>query len=152
MTAPKTMNVIALRTPPSSSIEIADLAAVTAPQATEDCSADERGDEARSAHSVGDAVREHGRGEWHDLEPRPVDETAPAREDDDTGGQHTGYGSTEDAEADLLENQAERRHVADIAGLRLCDREHDEEQWHADPVVQSALDVEALADARRKPG
>jgi hypothetical protein len=37
--------------------------------------------------------------------------------------------------------------VRDRARLRLGDREGDEEHRHADPVVEAALDVEALADS-----
>ena len=39
----------------------------------------------------------------------------------------------------------------EIAGIRLGDREHDEEQRHADAIVEAALDVQALTDTRRQP-
>ena len=53
----------------------------------------------------------------------------------------------QDAVADLLEHQPSRGPVADGAGLRLCDCEHDPEQRHADPVVEAALDVQSLSNA-----
>ena len=108
--------------------QVADLAAVPPPEAAEDHAADERGDEARATHPIGEAVREHGGREGHDLEPRALDEASSARKHDDDGGQRARDDPAEDAVADLLGHEAERRNVAHVAGLRLCDRENDEEQ------------------------
>ena len=40
---------------------------------------------------------------------------------------------------------------ADLAGVRLGHGQHDVEERHADPVVETALDVEPLADPGREP-
>ena len=74
-----------------------------------------------------------------------------AGEDDDNGGQRAGDDAAEEAEADLLHHEADSGRGAELAGLRLRDREHDEEQRHADAVVQTALDVQTLANPRRQP-
>ena len=63
--------------------------------------------------------------------------------------QHAGGDAADEPVADLLEHQVRcgaRRHRAFVP---LGDRERDEEQRHADAVVEAALDVEALPDPRR---
>ncbi len=38
----------------------------------------------------------------------------------------------------------------DLTGISLGDREHDEQERHADAVVEAALDIETLADPCRQ--
>jgi hypothetical protein len=42
--------------------------------------------------------------------------------------------------------------VSDRALVCLGNRDRDQQQWDADAVVQPALDIQALTDARRNPG
>ena len=59
--------------------------------------------------------------------------------------------SGQDPVADLLEHQPNRTPVADCSRLGLRDRQHDPEHRHADPVIQAALDVQALSNSAREP-
>ena len=76
-----------------------------------------------------------------------VDEAMRPPEHDDRRGDRPGDEPADDAVADLLDDEPEGRHVAHVTGVRLRDREHDEEQRHADAVVEAALDVQPLPDA-----
>ena len=96
--------------------------------------------------SLGAAEREQRACERHDLEPRPGDEAAAACVDDDCGREPARERSEHDAVPDLLCDEPRGVAVPDRALLGLGDRERDEEQGDADAVVESALDVEALAD------
>ena len=59
--------------------------------------------------------------------------------------------AADDPVADLLEQQRRRAATAGDLGLDVGERDSREQQRHADPVVQAALDVQALADPRRDP-
>ena len=74
------------------------------------------------------------------------DEAAPARVDDDCGCEPARERSEDDPVPDLLRDDLRGVTVPDRALLGLGDRERDEEQGHADAVVEAALDIEALAD------
>ena len=130
--------------------EVRDVAAALSPQGAEHAASHERRDEARAADRLGQAECEPGAGERHDLEPALVDEAAAARVDDDERRCGACDHSAEDSVPDLLENELHRVPMPDRALLGLRDREGDEEERDADPVVESALDVEALANADRK--
>ena len=80
-----------------------------------------------------------------------VHEPSSGRHHDDRGGSRTADDAAQDPVPDLLRDEASGRAVADRAGLGLCHRERDEEERHADAVVQPALDVQALPDPRREP-
>ncbi len=127
--------------------EVRDVAAAMAPEPAEHHPADERGDEAGAADRLGEAVSEQRAGERHDLEPGGVDEAATSRIDDDSRCCRPRDHTAEHAVPDLLQHELGRSAVSDRAVLRQRDGERDEEERDADPVVQPALDVEALADA-----
>ena len=129
-----------------------DLAAAPSPEGAEHETAYERGDEAGAADRIRNSEGEAGAGQQArpgarsrrragaHLRPRRRTRRRCPRS-------HPG----EDAVADLLEHQPNRGSVADRSGLRLRDREHDPEQRHADPVVEAALDVQALSHSAREP-
>ena len=112
---------------------------------------DERRDEARAAEGICEGVREHGGRDGNDLEPRLVDPPPPARHDDDACAGGAGGSAAEGAVPDLLHDEPGGGPVTHRAGLRLRDRENDEKERHADPVVEPTLDVEALANTERQP-
>ena len=132
--------------------EVRDLAAAVPAHTAEHAAADERGDEAGSPDRLGEAEREQRARERHDLEPRVVDEpaclspwtttaaaTAPARTPP-----RTPYPIFSKTSCDGMA-------VPDRTLLRQGDGERDEEERHADPVVEARLDVQALADPHRQP-
>ena len=84
------------------------------------------------------------------LEPRLVDEAPAAGVHDDRGGSRARHDSTEHAVSDLLGHELNRVAVADRSLLRESDGQRDEKERHADPVVEAALDVEALTNADGK--
>ena len=131
--------------------EMGDVPAPPAPKAAEDRAADERRDEPRALDGLREPEREQRSGERHDLEPRLVDESTATCPHDDGSGRGTGDHAAEDAVADLLGDELRGVAVADRTVLRERDCERDEEERHADAVVQSALDVEALPDADGQP-
>ena len=69
---------------------------------------------------------------------------------DDRRGREARDHAGEDPVADLLRDDPRGRPVADHALLRLRDPEGDEEERHADPVVETAFDVQSLPDPRRE--
>ena len=77
------------------------------------------------------------------------DQVAPARLGDDRGDQQPGDHAAQGAVADLFHEQRGRAAPAGDVGLGVGDRDRREQQGDADPVVEAALDVEALADALR---
>ena len=131
--------------------EVRDLAAPAPAQPAEDAAADEGRDEPRASDRLREAECEPGARERYDLEPRGVDEPTPSCLHDDRGGRGPGDRAAERAVADLLEHELDGVPVPDRPLLRLGDRERDQEERHADPVVQPALHVEALPDAHREP-
>ena len=68
-----------------------------------------------------------------------------------SAAEHAGGDAADEPVADLLEHQLDGGVVGDRAGLGLGERDRDEEQRHAEAVVEAALDVEPLADPRRDP-
>ena len=152
MTAPKRTNVTAPSRPPVSSRKQCHLAADLATEPAEDGTADEGGDEPAAVHPHRQPVGERGRGDRYDLNPvsstrrrgTPTLSTAAAASPAITPATASV--------ADLLEHELHRRAVSDRARLRLGDRDRDEQQRHADPVVEPALDVEPLTDRVREPG
>ena len=98
----------------------------------------------------GERVRQSGGGDGDHLPPHWCDRAAPAGEDQYRGRDRAHADAGQRSVADLLEQQSQRRAVPDGTGLGVRDREHDQEQWHADAVVEAALDVEPLSDMRRQ--
>ena len=117
-------------------------------QPTEDEAAHERGNEAAAAERSGDAVRQRSAGERDHLEPVLRHEPPRLGEAQDERSDGAGSDAADDAVADLLRHDACRCSATDHLLFRLCDGQRNEEQRHADAVVEPALDVQALADAR----
>ena len=65
------------------------------------------------------------------------------------GPERAGEQATDQPEADLLDHEPER--LGFPTALGRGEGERDEQQRHAQTVVQPALDVQALADAQRHP-
>ena len=117
--------------------------------AAEDHPGDERRDEARSAERARGAVGECGAGGRDHLAPGAVDQVPPAGVDDDGADHEPADDPADDAVADLLEQQ--RARAAPFGDVR-CDVRGGngrEQQRHADPVVEPALDVQSLANPPR---
>ena len=96
---------------------------------------------------LGQREGEKRSGQRNDLEPRLVDEAPAAGVDDDRGGSCARDDATQHAVADLLGHELGGVAVSDRSFLRQRDGERDEEERHADPVVEATLDVEALTDS-----
>ena len=128
------------------------LASDLATQPSEDGAADEGGDEPAAAHPHGQSVRERGPCDRDDLQPDRIDEAARDSQPDHDRRREPRKHASDDSVADLLEHEVHRRAVSDRALVRLGNRDRDQEQRDADAVVEPALDIEALADARRNPG
>jgi len=71
--------------------------------------------------------------------------------DHDGSDQERGGDASDDAVADLLDQEGDPRPPTGDGGLDVRGRHGREEQRHADPVVETALDVQALADPTRDP-
>ena len=99
--------------------------------------------------SDGERVRQCGGGDGDYLAPPRCDRIAAAGEDQYRGRDRAHPDSGQRSIADLLEQQSQRRAVPDGTGLGVRDREHDQKQWHANAIVEAALDVEPLSDLRR---
>ena len=110
---------------------------------------DECGDEAGASQRCGDAVRECGSCDGQDLQPGRLDQLVAASVDDRCCCDDAGEHASDDSPTDLLHDQPHRVRRSEITGVCLGDCEHDEEQRHADAVVEAAFDVQTLADARR---
>ena len=130
--------------------EVRDVAATVPAEPPKSSPPTNGADEARAADRLGESEREQRARERDDLEPRGIDPAAAARVDDDGRDRSPGEHPGQDAVADLLEHDLGGRAVSDRTILRVRNRERDEEERHADAVVQAALDVEALADPHRK--
>ena len=130
--------------------ELGDVAAAMSSQAAEDRTADERGDEPGASDRLGQREGEQRSGQRNDLEPRLVDEAPAAGVHDDRGGSRARDGATQHAVSDLLGHELDGVAVSDRSFLRQRDGERDEKERHADPVVEAALDVEALTDSDRE--
>ena len=100
-----------------------------------------------SAH--GDAVGEGRAGGRDHLAPGALDQIPAAGVDDDGADQQPGGDPSDDPVADLLEQ--ERRAASPFRDVRFDVRGRNgrEQQRHADPVVEPALDVQPLADPAR---
>ena len=124
--------------------EEADLAPDLLAQAAEDRACDEGGDEPAAVHPHRQPVRERGPGDRDNLKPDRVDQAARVAHPDHGCRCESRDHAPDTAVADLLEQELERRAVSDRTRFRLGDRDRDQEQWHADAVVEPALDVEPL--------
>ena len=113
----------------------------------EDEPCDERGDEAAAAERDGDSIRQSGTRERDHLHPVVGDQVPPTGNAEDHTRCNTGDDAAHEPPTDLVEHHVDSRAHRDRIVLGLRDREHDEEQRHADPVVEAALDVQALPDA-----
>src|SRR4029079_2076809 len=82
---------------------------------------------------------------------RATDSPALADDHNDAAGGDARNNSREDAVTDLLEHQSNRSSVTERSRLGLGNREHDPEQRHTDPVVETALDVQALSHPAWEP-
>ena len=96
--------------------------------------------------AAGCAVGERRAGARDHLPPRARDQVSAAGVDDDRRDHEPAYDPADNPVADLLEQQ--RRGAAALRDLRfhVGHRHGREQQRHADPVVEPALDVEPLAD------
>ena len=126
--------------------EVAHLAPDLAAQPAEDGPADERGDEPAAVHPDRQPVGERGPGDRDDLNPDRIDEAARDTHPDHGCGREPRDHAADASIPDLLEHELERGAVSDRARFRLGDRDRDQEQRHADAVVEPALDVEPLAN------
>ena len=79
--------------------------------------------------------------------PTGRDQVPAAGVDDDRGDQQPGRGAGDRAVADLLEQEGRGAASIRDPGSDVGDGDGGEEQRHADPVVQAALDVQPLADS-----
>ena len=123
-----------------------------ATEPAEDGASDERGDEAAAAHPHGQAVGERSPRDRYDLNPDLIDEAARDAHPDHGCGREPRDHAPETSVPDLLEHELQRLAVSDRALFRLGDRDRDQEQRHADAVVEPALDVEPLTDCVTEPG
>ena len=98
-------------------------------------------------HPYGQPVGERGPGDRDDLKPDRVDEAARDAHPDHGCRCESRHHAPDTSVADLLEHELERRAVSDRARFRLGNRDRDQEQGHADAVVEPALDIEPLTDA-----
>ena len=128
------------------------LASDVATEPAEDGASDERRDEPAAAHPYGQAVGERSPGNRYDLNPVLIHEAAWDAHPDHCCGRETRNHAPEGSVPDLLEHELHCRTVSDRALLRLGDRDRDQEERHADAVVQPALDVEPLTHAGRNAG
>ncbi len=107
----------------------------------------ERGDEPGPSECVGRSVGGNGRGQGNDL-PGLVDQISPTSENDDSGGKLGHADTTEEALTDLFGHHGKR--MSPSPSARGCG-EKDQQQRHADPVVEAALEVQRLTDDLRRP-
>ena len=128
------------------------LASDLATQPAEDRTSDEGRDEPAAAHPHGQPVGERGPRDRDDLKPDLIDEAARDAHPDHGCGCESRNHAPERSVADLLEHELHRRAVSDRALLRLGDRDRDQEQRHADAVVEPALDIEPLTNTRGNTG
>ena len=119
-----------------------DLAAHRAEHGT----SDEGCDEPAAVHPHRQPVGECGPGDRHDLGPDRIDQAAREAYPDHGGGCESRHHATDAPVADLLEQKTERLATSGRALLRFGNRDRDQEQRHADAVVEPALDVEPLTD------
>ena len=110
---------------------------------------DEGRDEARSAERVRDAVGEGSASGRDHLTPGAVDQVLAAGVDDHGSDQERGGDAADDAVADLIQNKRRPGSPAGDRGLDVRGRHGGKEQRHADPVVEPAFDIQALADPPR---
>ena len=101
---------------------------------------------------MGDPPGQPRRGERHDLEPVAVRMRCAPGDPQRRGPGRARDRAGERAVSDLLGDHPDRRRGAEPVGLDARHGEHDEEQRDADPVVEAALDVEALPHPGRQPG
>ena len=109
--------------------------------------ADERGDEARAADRLRQPVAEKRSRERHDLKPGGVDEAPHRPRGRRRRLQRARDHASDDPVPDLLQDELRRRRRHRSHRPRQRDGKRNEEERDANPVVQPALDVEALADA-----
>ena len=118
-------------------------------EAPEQRSGNECGYEAGAAERGRDGVCQRRRGHRHDLQPRPRDQV-PFRCE---GEQQRRYRSDADpgeySVPDLLHHDRDGVMGRSPTGLGVGGGERNQKQRHADAVVETALDVEPLADSRR---
>ena len=128
--------------------EVRDLAAGLAAESSEHQAADERRDEDAPSHPQGEPGSEHGRGERVHLDPGALGPAAPDREalDERRPGARGEAGQA--SVADLLDDQVKGRVAGHGRRIDLREADRDEEERHADAVVQAALDVQTLPDQR----
>jgi hypothetical protein len=83
------------------------------------------------------------------LPPLTRDQFSSAGVDDDRGDQEPGDDPSDNAVADLLEQERPGAAAARDVRFHVGHRHGGEQQRDADPVVQAALDVQSLADSWR---
>ena len=147
--APNSTKVTALRTLPTSSLSRLSSSGSRRSAAWNTAPATNARDEARAVKRDRDAVGERGAGERDHLPPPRRDHPAAARLSDDHGDQQPGGHSAERAEPELLDQQRARAATAGDLRFHVGDRDGGEQQRHADPVVEPALDIEPLANPLR---
>ena len=99
--------------------------------------------------ALGGPVGKRSPGGRDHLAPAARDQVPAAGVDDDGSDQERGGDASDDAVADLLEQQ--RHPAAPFRDVRfdIGGGDGGEQERHADPVVEPALDVQALADPAR---
>ena len=96
----------------------------------------------------GKAIGKDGAGGRHDLEPGGLDQPAPRTGHDGRRRDQPADHAAAESVADLFDDYSRRMCVTDAAGVGFGNGERDEEQRHANAVVEPAFDVEPLADPR----
>ena len=149
-TAPKSTKVTPLSTLPTSSVSWLISSGSRLSASAEDHAGDERRDEARSVERARDAVGERGAGGRDHLPPRTRDQVPPAGVDDDRRRQEPGRRPRRRRRSRSPRAAACRRcGRPEISRFHIGGGDGREQQRHADPVVEPALDVQALADPLR---
>jgi hypothetical protein len=97
---------------------------------------DKRGDEAAASERRREPVGKRRGGCRQDLAPGRVHQAVPPRHLYHERSHDARDRSEEDAVADRLDNERKRGVVTRRAGLGFGEREPDEQQGHADPVVE----------------
>jgi hypothetical protein len=140
------MKVTALKSSPPSSTRVGHLAAFVVSKCAEQEPGREGGDEDAAAERGRDPDREQRRRRTEDLLPMRLDQTAARREAQREPSEDSRGDAAHEPVADLLEHELDGRVVGDRPALSLGERDRDEEQRDAEPVIEAALDVQSLPD------
>src|SRR4029077_7457768 len=123
---------------------------IAAPDPAEHRPPDEGGDEPTAMARVGDAEGTDRSNHGNDLDPWCFDPVALPRRPQCVARDPTGDDTAENPPADRLEDELRCVARGDLARISLRHRQRDREEGHAQAVVETALDVQALTYTRRQ--